>query len=104
MIPPSGQRPSRPPDNPSNSGSDHDTDLTPRTGARPAAAPDDGISPVEQKLLDELRHVRGTLLDADLADPQTWTRVGQVLQKIAADQRAQIARFAPGGDNKRTLN
>ena len=72
-------------------------------GLEQAAAPDDGISPVEQKLLDELRHVRATLREADLSDPQTWTRVGQVLQKVAADQRAQIARFAPGGD-KRTLN
>ncbi len=35
-MPPSGQRPSRPPDNPSRSGSDHDANLTPRIGARPA--------------------------------------------------------------------
>ena len=38
MIPPSGQRPSRPPDNPSTSGSDHHDDLTPRIGARPFLA------------------------------------------------------------------
>ena len=72
-------------------------------GLEQAAGPDNGILPVEQKLLDELRHVRSTLAQADLSDPDTWTRVGQVLQKIAADQRAQIARFTPGGD-KRTLN
>jgi hypothetical protein len=68
-----------------------------------AAAPDDGILPGEQKLLNELRSIRATLREADLSDPDTWTRVGQVLQDVAADQRAQIARFAPGGD-KRTLN
>ena len=64
-----------------------------------AAAPDDGISASEQRLLDELRHVRSTLREADLSNPDTWTRVGVALQKIAAEQRAQIARFAPG--NKR---
>lgn len=68
-----------------------------------AAGPDDGISHVEQKLLDELRQVRRTLTDADLADPETWTRVGVALQRIAAEQRAQIARFTPG-NNKRSIN
>ena len=72
-------------------------------GLEQAAAPDDGILPFEQKLLDELRHIRTALREADLSDPETWTRVGLVLQKVVADQRALIARFTPGGD-KRTLN
>lgn len=73
------------------------------SGLEHAAAPDDGILPNEQKLLDELRNMRASLREADLSDPDTWTRIGQVLQKVASDQRNLIARFAPGGD-KRTLN
>jgi hypothetical protein len=69
-----------------------------------AATPDDGLRPGEQRLLDELRGIRATLAAADLSDPQTWTRVGLALQKIAAEQRANIARFTPGGGDKRTLN
>ncbi len=68
-----------------------------------AAAPDDGIRASEQKLLDELRHIRASLREADLSDPESWTRIGQALQKVVADQRNLIARFTPNGD-KRTLN
>ena len=73
------------------------------SGLEHAAGPDDGIRAHEQKLLDELRHIRASLREADLSDPDTWTRIGQVLQKVAADQRNLIARFTPNGD-KRTLN
>jgi hypothetical protein len=68
-----------------------------------AAGPDNGIRDTEQKLLDELRGIRSALRNADLSNPDTWTRIGQVLQKVAADQRNLVARFTPDGD-KRTLN
>jgi hypothetical protein len=44
---------------------------------RPAAR-DDGIFDLEQKLLDQLREIRAMLDGMDLANEQSWQRLGQI--------------------------